>query len=382
MSALVIGVVATGVVYGTRAFLSDRESVKGTYSAGTIDISVDGQNPWTTDWENELDKPSETSYMTFNIRNDGENPANIWKRITDIETDGGDAIYCGVSSEPEFEAEGGVIKDDGTCDTGNWVARDNLASYMVYDLYVCMHPGEVGCDLNEDGGPDLDDGNWQELLPEDQQVRVDNVGGVWIKLGDQALEAGRVMTVAQSYHLMAWDDASEDIIGNWAQGDVMKFDDELEARQVSAPAPKGAESSGTLGLTAKDPVTWEALDGAKGTLIYDVKADEFDYELTANGLESSISYSLIYYADPWPGDNPGALIGSFTTDSSGELDEAGSKDLGMDLPDSADDNYPVGAKIQLVLSDDYDDMNMRMTGWRPEEYLFEENLIKYNDTDV
>ena len=49
----------------------------------------------------------------------------------------------------------------------------------------------------------------------------------------------------------------------------------------------------------------------------------------------------------------------------------------MDLPDSDDANYPDGAKIWLVLSDDYDGTNTKMTAWNPTEYLFENNLITF-----
>ena len=52
----------------------------------------------------------------------------------------------------------------------------------------------------------------------------------------------------------------------------------------------------------------------------------------------------------------------------------------MDLPDSADANYPGGARIWLVPSADYDDANCKMIGWNPGAYLFEHNLITYTDT--
>lgn len=43
------------------------------------------------------------------------------------------------------------------------------------------------------------------------------------------------------------------------------------------------------------------------------------------------------------------------------------------------------AKIWLVLSEDYNDGNDStgpMTGWNPTEYLYENKLIRYNDSDV
>jgi hypothetical protein len=52
----------------------------------------------------------------------------------------------------------------------------------------------------------------------------------------------------------------------------------------------------------------------------------------------------------------------------------------MDLPHPTDHNYPGGAKIWLVLASDYD--GSKMVAWNPEAYLFEHNLITYDDTDI
>jgi len=54
------------------------------------------------------------------------------------------------------------------------------------------------------------------------------------------------------------------------------------------------------------------------------------------------------------------------------------------LPDPADANSPTGAKIWLVKSADYNSGTAAtgpMTAWNPSQYLFEYNLIKYNDTN-
>lgn len=389
-SFLTIGAVLASVGGATVAYFSDTETSTGnTFTAGTIDISVDGENPWNTSWENYLDKPCETNYMVFDIRNDGSNPANIWKRITRIETSGGDASYCDVaSSEPEFEEGGGIWDGDGDCDSSGYEERDNLAAYMVYDLYICKHPyaGDVHCPYvgnDEKNGPDLsgDTHNWEAIIPEEHQVRVDNVGGAWIKL-DEELEPGRILRVVQSYHLMAWDDAGEPMITNWAQGDVMTFDIELEARQVGAPAPE-SEASGVLGLREKDIITWEVVDGgASGTLTYNLSGSDFEYDLSVAGLDD-VGYSLIYYADPRPGNHPGRLIGTHVASGGSITVIGGLTNLSMDLPDSADANYPVGAKVWLVPSSAYNSDTRSITNWgEAENFLFEMNLIQYEDTDL
>jgi hypothetical protein len=145
----------------------------------------------------------------------------------------------------------------------------------------------------------------------------------------------------------------------------------------------GSSNVAFVELWEKDPATWGIVeDGAWGKLKYNLERPEFDFVFNGHGLEIDTDYSLIYYADPWPGDNPGALIASGTSNDEGDIHLGGSMDLGMDLPDSADANYPDGAKIWLVLSSDYAATGCKMTGWNPTEYVFEYDLITYNDTDV
>ena len=118
MSLAMIAAVGAIVVGATGAFFSDTEtSTNNTFTAGTIDISVDGQNPWNKSWENYLDKPCQTNYMKFVVENVGENPANLWKRLYNVETNGGDNSYCGASSEPEYTEGGGIVSYDDI--TGN-----------------------------------------------------------------------------------------------------------------------------------------------------------------------------------------------------------------------------------------------------------------------
>jgi hypothetical protein len=119
-----------------------------------------------------------------------------------------------------------------------------------------------------------------------------------------------------------------------------------------------------------------------GVLKYNLEGPVFEYLFNGHGLQPDTDYSLIYYADPWPGDNPGALIASGTTDIDGNIHLKGSKNLDMDLPNIADENYPNGAKIWLISSRDYDAKNTKMSGWNPNDYLFEYDLITYNDIDV
>jgi len=143
--------------------------------------------------------------------------------------------------------------------------------------------------------------------------------------------------------------------------------------------------------------------GAWGELKFNLMGSTFDYVFNGHGLMPNTGYSLIYYADPWPGDgithSTGALIASGTSNTGGNIHLNGSVELNTDLPNPDDNNYTCpggdpatpgspptpfpcpGAKIWLVLSDDYDAANTKMTGWNPSEYLFENMLISYDDTD-
>ena len=144
--------------------------------------------------------------------------------------------------------------------------------------------------------------------------------------------------------------------------------------------PAGKSNTAHLYLYEKDAVTWDIVaDGAWGKMKYNLSGPTFDFVFNGHGLEAGVDYTLIYYADPWPGDNPGASIASGTTNSFGDIHLMGSKELNMDLPTPPDTNL-LGAKIWLVLSSDYD--GSKMVGWTPAEYLFEYNLITFDDTDL
>lgn len=153
----------------------------------------------------------------------------------------------------------------------------------------------------------------------------------------------------------------------------------------------------TLVLENKD-ANWAIIggDGIEGTLVFETVKTTFDYTFEATGLAFSTDYSLIYYADPWGGNHPGALIATFTTDGTGVISStSASVDLGMNLPTQPDDNinnnhggdpdfyaHPYGAKIWLVPSADYDASTNEMIVWNPSTYLFETDLVTYSDCDI
>ncbi len=152
---------------------------------------------------------------------------------------------------------------------------------------------------------------------------------------------------------------------------------------VWAQGPSGQSGNSNVGhlyLNEKNPETWQIVEGgAWGKMRYFLSGDEFDCVFNAKGLESGVDYTLIYYPDPWPG-NGLMCLGSDTA-KGGNADVKAQTDTG-DLPAPYDENYPDGAKIWLVLSSDVDCANQVMTGWHPEEYLFEYQTITFDDTNT
>ena len=150
----------------------------------------------------------------------------------------------------------------------------------------------------------------------------------------------------------------------------------------------------TTYLYSKDPDTWDVIGyptGGAAMLKYLPEGTEFHFMLTAVGLTPGQNYSLIYYPDPWPG-NGLICLGSGTACSQASCEgklhmqtanpSAGNYVTPMDtgdLPSGGDAN--AGAKIWLVRSEDVDCSAQQMTDWNPLNYLFENCLIYFADTD-
>lgn len=150
-------------------------------------------------------------------------------------------------------------------------------------------------------------------------------------------------------------------------------------------APAGNSNIGHLYLYEKDPATWEIVDdGAWGKMKYNLAGPEFSFVFNGHGLEPGVDYTLIYYPDveignPYPREGV-ICLGSGVANNGGNVNIAASVDTG-DLPSATDAND--GAKIWLVLSADVDcDAGQMGPAWNPTDYLFEYNLITFDDTDV
>jgi len=195
-SLLVIGAVMAIAGAGTWAVFTDTEKNTGTFTSGTIDIAVDGHNPWSevagpyqvtgtegcgTGQATTLLKPCYIGYINFPVENVGLNPAKVWLTLNNVVDSN-----VGPRSEPELEAENGVPKDD--------ISRT------------------ISIDLNV--------GNWQ-VIPWTADRLLSNTGRIYI--GE--FQPGEKKDVSISFHM--------DInAGNEYQGDQSSFDIVLEAEQL------------------------------------------------------------------------------------------------------------------------------------------------------
>ena len=366
ISLAIIAAVAAAVTGITISYFSDTETNTGNvFETGAIDIHIVGDNfTWEEKAVLEDMKPCYTDYVDFTIYNDGSgaNPVNVWKKIIVTEE------VDGFVSEPECTEQLGTWTDGvhgapgipatpGTCDWNGYENDNAISTIIDYDMIVRVY--------NSNGVMIW----WQTIY--DKEITVAQINEIQMYLG--MIPVNGYMKVTQSYHMQ-----DPDYSTNWAQGDNMLFGIEVEGIQLRGEAWldfKQATKDGEDYYKVKNP------GDPAGTLTYEVKNPTFDYEFTAKGLQPGVEYDLIYYADPWPGNNPGALLGAATTNAAGEIVMADSVELNSDLPATGDANSPHGAKIWLVPATDYDEAALKMVAWNPDTYLMEIGLIYYYDTD-
>ncbi|MBE0427896.1 MAG: hypothetical protein IBX72_14780 [Nitrospirae bacterium] len=161
------------------------------------------------------------------------------------------------------------------------------------------------------------------------------------------------------------------------------------AKKNQTPPPNGEARTGTLYLFQKTSAEgpWPIVEGGSwGNMKYNLWGDKFNFMFQGRKLQPGMSYTLIYYPDPWPGTGL-ICLGSGVANRGGNLNIFDFDfDIGTSLPADYDANYTplfpsgaVGAKIWLVLSSDVvcDGDEREMTGWNPDSYLFEYNLINF-----
>lgn len=349
LSLSVIAAVATIAVGGTIAYFSDTETSTGnTFTAGTIDIAVDNMNPWSDQFALEDMKPGYTDYINFEIENKANdaNPVDIYKSInvTNEET--------GAQSEPECTEENGTWDNGTKTCTGMTAENNNLSAAIVYDLYVEVYDSSANKVW------------WQAIYVGTDGKTLDDVYGTAGTYGPDGntklylgmIPSGGTMKVKQSYHL-------DSAVTNWAQGDKMTFNINLIAEQIKGIA--------TLeNKTAAPDYKLVLGDGKQGTLTYIVKNPTFDFTFTGVAPLAGTAYTLLAAKDPWP-QTGSTVLGTGTSDGSGNISISGNLELNSDLKDR---------KVWLVKSADWN--GTQFTAWNQVQYLLETGLIWYDDTDI
>lgn len=341
-SLLMITAVAALAIGGTVAYFSDTETSTGnTITAGIIDIRVDDPTTWKytiTDM-----KPGYVDYSNFTVKNDGNNPVNVWKKVSNAVTD-----ENGIT-EPECVAYGGTWTVDvnntngmkGTCSGGT--AYNNLASVIDYDLSVVVKDSQ---------GKEI----WnQTLYNEDKTIaQINAMGGNGTFLG--MIPVGGSMEVTESYHMI--EEAT-----NKNQSDKMTFDITLYGEQLE----------GTVVLENKDNTSssWRVMaeDNYTGTLTYKVKDPEFDYSFTGKAPLANTTYVLAAGYDG--GTNVDTYLGKATTDGDGNISFNDSIELGKDMKN---------VKVWLLPETNWN--NGTIVWSQMDKWLWETGLIWYDDTDV
>ncbi len=344
VSMLTIAIVAVVGFGVTRAFFSDTETSTGnTITAGSIDISVDDENPWIASQKDEIAdmKPSYVRWTRHEVKNVGTNPAKLWKHIKDVSTDNNGW------SEPECSDVNGTWTFPDACvNFEPQKEKNNIDEFIEYDMYV---DGVVsGESVNNWFGGTHTGGTM--IISEADGITVADIESLFVYLGEVA--PGESIIVWQSYHM-------KDETGNWAQTDKLTYTIEFYAEQVNGNGPP----ANTLLLENKVEGPWTTIlgDGMWGILKWD-GSGSFDFN--GHGLTASTNYSLIYYPEPqttWP--HPVTVIDSGIA----AVDETLSLSTGT-LPGPHS-----GIKIWLVESSDISGASM--SGWNSSKYLFESNLI-------
>ena len=130
--AVVVGLIASG----TWAVFTDTETNTGnTFSAGTIDISLDpstGQAVATVDGTLDL-KPCQTGWININVTNIGTNPCELWKHIGNVLNDENEMV------EPEEAFYEANYPEGPPYPAADW----KISDWIHYDMTVCRDVVDV-----------------------------------------------------------------------------------------------------------------------------------------------------------------------------------------------------------------------------------------------
>ncbi|MBN1162435.1 hypothetical protein JXA34_01685 [Patescibacteria group bacterium] len=438
-SLLVVVSVVAVVAYGTKAFFSDTEtSVDNVLQAGAIDLMIDNHSYYNGVYRGDLSWELDNldGHLFFNY--DDLKPGDWGEDTVSIHVDSNDAWVCAdlyvtrdddmSSVEPELE-EGDAAENPQDPMDGE-LARELSFVFWLDDgdnVWECWdEPGTAAealsyandsnlyqnCERWLTGGPAEDAKNGWHVALADSQGSVlgwDNEGQTW-----------KPFAGGETYYIgKYW------CYGDWEYSPVMvPGPDSTEPENMTGPDVRGAgfkcdglpvdNMSQTDAVTAdvsfyavqtrhneqfdcndREPYTpeemtrlrlenktkdWQVIeDDRYGILDFANASPTFDFTLRVYDLEPGTEYSLHYYKDPWNSVG-GMIIHTFTTDSNGDWNGSASVELNSDLPAPGDGN---GAWAKLwVVPRSHLNADGSMNQWVQSAYLYEWNLVQYDDTDL
>jgi predicted ribosomally synthesized peptide with SipW-like signal peptide len=347
LSVLMIGAVGATAFGASRAWFSDTEvSTGNSFTTGTINIDVDGQDPWEEQYALADMKPSQTDYIDFVVHNTGGNPVNLYKTLQsftfqDIER---------TESEDEAEAKypAGEVPE--------------LDQAINYDLRVELY--------NVEPTESVQPVWWETIYTDDDGIKLDSLEGKDMYLG--MIPADWYMKVKQSYHMPGEE------TGNEYQGDQLTFDIKLYAEQLTNHIVLENKYLANTDVSHHVWLPGGVTDNMDATLDYKVKDKEFNFELDVH-VPVDGPYTLVAWEDPTYAWTWGSFAGTTVlanVNVSGGTDHI--------VPTSVELNKNlINAKVWIVPG------NLGAPGtkgvslpWDPTNTLFETGLIDYYDTDV
>lgn len=344
-SLSVIAFVAAIAVGATSAYFSDEEKAAATFTAGTIDIQLNGGETQTTPYAIADVKPDETGYINFNITNVGTNPVNVSKNLSDfVGTTGSVAVPCantdGVSSEPECEA----VHANGDVDL------NDLQNQIIYDLSVEVYNG-------------AGEKTWWQTIYTDAEGRsllsVYPDATTYVALG--MIPVGGHMKVTQSYKF-------DYRAGNIYQGDQLAFNINIKGEQLT-----GADGMASVVLENKtfNAGQWDIIqnDGISGTLKYKTQGPLFVYTFT--GVAPLKGHNYVLAVGNNVSTDVDTQIGTGISDvTTGSISISGSVATAGSLPN---------AKAWLIPPENWSGTAMIWTGFPAmvPNFLWETGLINY-----
>lgn len=392
----------SSLVYGTIAFFNDTEkSTNNTFAAGTINLKLgnhgyyDGVEQTDNSWE--LRDLTIEKFFTLSDLKPGD-----WGENTIAMTVGSNNAFACAHLKTTSNEDNTIVDPEDMMDG----VRDSLDGTLKGDL-----PQQLNFIFWADDGDNVFEDNEAIIL---QNNVANAIGGMTYTIADSTinyLDNNPSLDPAKTYHLsQAWcygdlipspltqdgfsdqrdpsgsvDNSgilcSGDMVTNLSQTDSLTADLTFYAVQSENNNQFVCSDSlfppSTTTHVMENKVTsgtWPIIDNddTYGELEYTPEGPTFDYSFSATGLIASKDYCLIYYADGWPGNHPGAFINSGKSDTNGNLSFSGSPDLGISLPTAPDENLLKGAKVWLIPCDQYDQPIKSIKGWSPSsvDWLF------------